>query len=54
MNAESAQNAIRDERLLEATNAAYAALQAETDVWDELGAERETWDATLADGLEGL
>ncbi len=41
-------------QLLEATNAAYAAWRTDQDAWSELEAERAAWDATLADGLEGL
>lgn len=51
---EEALELYRRKQLLEATNAAYAALRADPDAWDELEAEREAWDATLADGLEGV
>lgn len=51
---EEALELYRRKQLLEATNAAYAALRAEPDTWDELEAERKAWDATLADGLEGV
>lgn len=51
---EKALELYRRQQLLEATNAAYAALRADPDKWNDLEAEREAWDATLADGLEGL
>jgi predicted transcriptional regulator len=40
------------QQLLAAANAAYAALRADTDAWDEWQAEQASWDETLADGLE--
>jgi hypothetical protein len=40
------------QKLLEATNAAYAALRADPIAWRELEAERKEWDTTLNDGLE--
>jgi predicted transcriptional regulator len=42
----------RRQQLLEATNAAYAALHADTEAWAELEHERGDWDQALADGLE--
>jgi predicted transcriptional regulator len=42
----------RRQQLLEATNAAYATLQADPAAWAELERERADWDKTLADGLE--
>lgn len=42
------------QRLLEATNAAYAALRADSEAWKQLQEERAEWDVTLNDGLEGL
>lgn len=42
----------RRQRILEETNAAYAALRADPAAWAEVEAERRAWDATLADGLE--
>jgi hypothetical protein len=42
---------LRRQRLLEQTNAAYARLRADPDAWQEIDAERQAWDATLADGL---
>jgi hypothetical protein len=39
-------------RLWDDANAAYARLRAGGAAWDEEQVERETWDATLADGLE--
>ena len=41
----------RRERILEETNAAYAALRADPQHWQEEQQERAAWDATLADGL---
>ena len=38
--------------ILEETNAAYAALQADPEAWAEELAERALWEGTLADGLE--
>ncbi|HKY12217.1 MAG TPA: hypothetical protein VJL85_02635 [Gaiellaceae bacterium] len=38
--------------ILGLTNTAYRALRADSDRWAELQAERDEWDATLADGLE--
>ena len=43
----------RRQHLLEATNAAYAALRSDPAAWQELETERAVWDVTLADGLEG-
>ncbi len=43
----------RRQQLLEATNAAYAALHADTAAWADLERERSEWDQTLTDGLEG-
>lgn len=42
----------RRQQLLEATNAAYAALRLNAKAWHEFEEERRDWDATLADGLE--
>jgi hypothetical protein len=41
----------RRQRLLEETNAAYAALRADPQQWREMQAERAPWDAALADNL---
>jgi hypothetical protein len=41
----------RRQRILEQTNAAYAALRADPQHWREEQQERAAWDATLADGL---
>ncbi len=49
---EQALELYRRQQLLEATNAAYAALQANANMWAELERERMEWDQTLADGLE--
>jgi hypothetical protein len=37
--------------ILAETNVAYGALRADATAWSELEAERDEWDATLADGL---
>jgi predicted transcriptional regulator len=42
----------RRQRILAATNAAYAALQADPAAAQALKEERAVWDVTLADGLE--
>jgi hypothetical protein len=42
----------RRQQLLEATNAAYAALRADAAAWADLEDERQGWDQTLVDGLE--
>ena len=44
--------AYRRQYILEMSNAAYAALRANQEAWREEQAEREEWEATLADGLE--
>ena len=44
--------AMRRRRMLELTNAAYAALREDAAAWQEELDERKAWDATLADGLE--
>lgn len=51
---EEAVELYQGQRLLEATNAAYAALRADPAAWQELQEERAEWDAALNDGLEGL
>ena len=51
---EEAVELYQGQRLLEATNAAYAALRADPAAWRELQEERAEWDATLNEGLEGL
>jgi predicted transcriptional regulator len=43
----------RRQQLLEATNAAYATLQADASGWADVQHERHDWEKTLADGLEG-
>ena len=40
------------QRILEATNRAYAALRANPEAWKQELEERNLWDATLADGLD--
>lgn len=44
---------LRRKRLLDATNRAFEALRADPVAWAEEQCERDAWDATLADGLEG-
>jgi len=51
---EQALEQYRRQQLLEAANDAYAELRTNEDVWAELERERQDWDATLADGLEGV
>jgi len=40
----------RRRELLKATNAAFAALRNDPDAWDEEILERQSWNATIADG----
>lgn len=47
-----AENLERYHRLLVETNQAYAALRADPSAWDAELAERQVWEATIADGLE--
>jgi predicted transcriptional regulator len=49
---EQALEQYRRHQLLEATNAAYAALHIDAEAWADLEHERSEWDQTLADGLE--
>jgi len=49
---EQALEQYRRQQLLEATNAAYAALHTDAEAWTDLERERSDWDQTLADGLE--
>jgi predicted transcriptional regulator len=49
---EQAVEQYRRQRLLAATNAAYAALRADPAAWQQIKEEQAAWDATLADGLE--
>ena len=49
---EQALEQYRRQQLLEATNAAYAALHAAPEVGATLERERLAWEQTLADGLE--
>jgi len=44
--------AFRRQRLLELTNAAYAALRDDPEAWKEELAERAEWDGVLADGID--
>ena len=48
----SAAEADRRRRLLQLTNAAYAALRTDPSQWQAVQEERAVWEATLADGLE--
>ncbi len=52
VTAEKAIELLRRQTLLEATNAAYVALQQDPRAWNEYQAELDVWDATVADGLE--
>lgn len=49
---EQALEAYRRQRLLAATNEAYAALRRDAQAWQSWTSEQGAWDATLADGLE--
>lgn len=51
---EQALEQYRRQQLLEATNAAYAALRAAPEYGADLKQEQLAWDQTLADGLEEL
>jgi hypothetical protein len=42
----------RRQRLLAETNAAFAALRADPQAWQEELDERQEWEATLSDGLD--
>jgi len=42
----------RRQKFLEEANAAFAALRADPEAWDEEQRERELWDWTIKDGLE--
>lgn len=50
---DNAVEAYRRQCILEQANAAYAALRADAEAWREEQLERQHWDGTLADGLEG-
>jgi len=50
---EDAVEVLRRQRILEATDEAYAAMKKDPKAWKAEQAEREAWDATTADGLEG-
>ena len=43
--------AYRRQRIIEQTNAAYAALRRNPEQWREIEEERSAWDVTLSDGL---
>ena len=43
---------LRREKMLEATNLAFARLKANESEWQEEIAERELWENTLSDGVE--
>jgi predicted transcriptional regulator len=49
---EQALEQYRRQQLLDATNAAYAAIRTDPEVRTHLAQERLAWDQTLADGLE--
>ena len=49
---ELAVESLRRERLLDATNVAYALLKASPKDWQNELTERGTWEATLADGQD--
>lgn len=44
----------RRQQVLDAANAAYAALHAQPSAWAEWEQEQAEWEQTLADGLEGV
>lgn len=44
---------LRRERLLEATNRAFAALRDDPVAWAAEQRERQQWESTLGDGMEG-
>jgi predicted transcriptional regulator len=50
---DNAVEAYRRQCILEQANAAYAALRADAESWREEQLERQQWEGTLADGLEG-
>lgn len=43
----------RRQRIIDMTNVAYAALRVDTERWRSVQEEREAWDATMVDQLEG-
>lgn len=49
---EEAIEAYRRQVVLEQANEAYAHLRKDRAAWNEMTAERELWDETLADGIE--
>jgi predicted transcriptional regulator len=49
---EKAVEAFRRQRFFEELNAAYTALQSDSEAWQEELAERRAWEITLTDGLE--
>ena len=49
---EQALEQYRRQQFLNATNAAYAVLRTDPEVWASLQQEHLAWDQTLADGLE--
>jgi len=49
---EKAVETLRRQTLLEETNRAYAALRSNPRAWAGEQAERDAWEATLADGIE--
>ena len=51
---EEAVEQYRRQRMLAATNAAYAALRENPVAWQAIREERAAWDVTLADGSETM
>ena len=51
---EQALEQYRRQQLLEATNAAYAALRAAPEAWAHLEQERQAWEQTQATGVEPI
>jgi len=45
---------MRRQRMFELSNAAYVAMRANEDEWQEELRERKLWDVTLSDGLEEM
>jgi predicted transcriptional regulator len=49
---DQALESFRRQQVLAATNAAYAELAGDPAAWQQVEAEREVWEQTVADGLE--
>jgi hypothetical protein len=43
----------RREQILRSTNEAYAALKKDNAAWEAESTERDEWDGTIGDGLDG-